>query len=174
MAAENSVKPEPADLTRPTNAGPAGVTAPVILFDSTCNLCSASVRWVIRQDRHGVFRFASLQSRVGQEATRFAGVDPAGLPDSLVLIDDAGLHTRSEAALRIAGRLGFPWSLARVARILPPGWRDGAYAVVARNRYRWLGRRESCLRPMPERPARFLDADEPGPPGCSTDSTSSG
>jgi predicted DCC family thiol-disulfide oxidoreductase YuxK len=143
-------------LVMPTNK------APLILFDGVCNLCNASVAWVIEHDRRGVFQFASLQSAAGRAAIAAAN-GPATLPDSMVLIDDEGVHTQSEAVIRIANRLGLPWKLARLGYLLPKPIRDWAYNTIARNRYRWFGRRESCLVPTPELRARFLDADEPPP-----------
>src|SRR5437879_12201494 len=79
----------------------------------------------------------------------------------MVLIDDDGVHTRSDAFIRIASRLGFPWRLARLGRLLPRPVRDWAYDGVARNRYRWFGRRESWPVPTPELGARLLDACAP-------------
>lgn len=137
------------------------MTGPVILFDGLCNLCNASVRWVLARDRRAVFRFASLQSQAGREALAAAAASPVAL-DSVVLLDEAGVHTQSEAVLRIARRLGFPWSLAIVGRALPRPWRDAFYAWVARHRYGWFGRLEACPRPTPALRARFLDADDPG------------
>ncbi len=137
-----------------------GHEPPLILFDGVCHLCNASVAWIVEHDRHGIFRFASLQSAAGRAALAAAN-SPATLPDSMVLIDADGVHTRSDAAICIASRLGFPWRLARLGRLLPRRVRDWAYDCVARNRYRWFGRRESCPVPTPELRARFLDADEP-------------
>jgi predicted DCC family thiol-disulfide oxidoreductase YuxK len=82
------------------------------------------------------------------------------LADSVVLVDGRGVHVRSEAALGIARRLGLPWSLAGVLRVLPRGVRDWAYDAFARRRYRWFGRAEACIMPTPEIAARFLDAGE--------------
>ena len=135
---------------------------PVVLFDGVCNLCNASVRFILARDRRQVFRFAALQSRAARRALETAGAGPAGL-DSVVLVDDRGVHTQSEAVLRIAARLGLPWSLLAAGRVLPRGVRDAIYASVARHRYRWFGRRDACPRPTPALRARFLDADEPPP-----------
>jgi predicted DCC family thiol-disulfide oxidoreductase YuxK len=135
---------------------PAG---PLILFDGVCNLCNAAVQWVIERDRRGVFRFGALQSEAGRAALRGAGT-AQDLPDSIALIDGAGTHTRSDAALRIARNLGFPWSLAALARAVPRPLRDAVYSWVARHRYRWFGRRDSCMVPTPELAARFVDAGE--------------
>src|SRR5437773_3803912 len=133
---------------------------PLILFDGVCHLCNASVAWVVEHARRGVFRVAALQSAAGLAALAAANA-PAVLPDGMVLIDADGVHTRSDAVIRLASRLGFPWRLARLGRLLPRPIRDWAYDRLARNRYRWFGRRESCLLPTAELRARFLDADEP-------------
>ena len=139
---------------------------PLLLFDGVCNLCNAVVQWVLARDLKEQFRFASLQSEVARRALTRAGsgttIDP--LPDSIVLIDEDGIHTRSSAALRVARRLGFPYSLAAAAVLLPRPVRDAIYSLIARNRYRWFGRRDTCMTPSTELAARFLDADDPRPP----------
>jgi predicted DCC family thiol-disulfide oxidoreductase YuxK len=142
--------------SRPARA----VGSPIILFDGVCNLCNAAVQWVVARDRRKVFSFASLQSRATANVLRDAGVH-GSLPDSVVLVDAAGVHTKSDAAIRIARRLGFPWVLASAFVLVPRPLRDGLYALVARNRYHWFGRRESCMVPTPDLRARWLDADEP-------------
>jgi predicted DCC family thiol-disulfide oxidoreductase YuxK len=139
------------------------VPRPVILFDGVCNLCNASVRWVIERDTRAAFDFASLQSAAARrllEAAGFGGGTDA-LPDAIVLIDRDGVHTGSTAAARIARRLSFPyWLLGLLGTAVPAFIRDPLYRFVARNRYRWFGRRDSCARPAPGHAARFLDADE--------------
>lgn len=132
-------------------------SSPVVLFDGVCNLCDASVRWIIDHDRKGVFRFAPLDSEAGRTALRGSGATArCGVPDSVVLIDAAGVHTRSEAVIRIARRLGLPWSMAMLAYIMPRVVRDALYAWVARNRYRWFGRQNTCMVPSEEVRSRFL------------------
>ena len=137
-------------------------TTPVLLFDGVCNLCNSAVQWVIARDRRARFRFASLQS---QAAVRLLSerVEADELPDSVVLVDERGIHTRSEAALGIAKALGFPYALLGLTRIVPRALRDATYDLVARNRYRWYGRQDTCTLPTPELATRFLDADEPRP-----------
>ncbi len=139
---------------------------PVILFDGVCNLCNSTVRWVIERDKEGRFDFASLQSDV---ARRELGkvMDPKeidALPDSIVLLDSDGVHVRSAAALRILRGLGSWFLLLRLGVVLPGPIRDAIYDMVARNRYRWFGRRDTCMIPTPDIAARFLDADEPRAP----------
>ncbi len=131
--------------------------APIILFDGVCNLCNAAINWIIDHDPKQIFRFASLQS----EAARQVHPDIDSLPDSIILIDEAGIHTRSTAALRIARRLGFPWSLAVLAIPLPAFFRDSIYKYIARNRYSWFGRTDTCRIPTPELASRFLDIEKP-------------
>jgi predicted DCC family thiol-disulfide oxidoreductase YuxK len=130
----------------------------VILFDGLCNLCAGSVRFVLERDSAGAFDFASLQSEAARRL--IAGRSPADLPDSIVLVDTDGVHLRSDAALRIAARLRRPWPVLALFRILPRALRDAVYDFVARRRYGWFGKRETCLVPTPELRNRFLDAGE--------------
>ncbi len=136
-------------------------TAPhtVILFDGVCNLCSASVQWIIERDTTATFRFASLQSEAGTAllATHGVTLNANADPDSVILVDHEGVHEHSDAALRIAHGLGRPWSLAWSLRFVPRFVRDGLYRWVARNRYRWFGRKDACWLPTPDLRARFLD-----------------
>ena len=135
---------------------------PVILFDGVCNLCTAVVRFVIERDPAARFSFASLQSDTARRLLEQAG-RIAALPDSLVLIDEEGVHVRSDAALRVAAGLRSPWSLAAHLTIVPKALRNRVYDFVARHRYRWFGTRDACLVPTPELRARFLDSVNPRP-----------
>lgn len=136
-----------------TAAGPR----PIVLFDGVCNLCSASVQFIIDRDPKGIFRFASLQSERAAELLRAEGrTPPVGDPESVVLIENGVVYEHSGAALRIARRLGLPWSLFFVFWIVPWFVRDAVYRLIARNRYRWFGRSEQCRIPTPELRARFL------------------
>ena len=129
----------------------------IVLFDGVCNLCNAAVNFIIDRDRRARFRFAALQSEAALAALgRVGRKAPAGDPDSLVLIEAGRLYERSDAVLRIARRLGFPWRLAWGLVVLPRSWRDAVYRHVARNRYRWFGRREVCRVPTPDLAERFL------------------
>jgi predicted DCC family thiol-disulfide oxidoreductase YuxK len=133
--------------------------SPVLLYDGSCGLCQGSVQWLLRRDRRGVLRFAALQSKAAAGLLAAAGaIGP--LPDSVVLLDGRGVHVKSAAALAVAGRLGLPWSLARVFWLVPRPLRDWVYDWVARNRYRWFGRKTECLLPTPALRARFLDLGE--------------
>ncbi|KMO38022.1 thiol-disulfide oxidoreductase DCC family protein [Methylobacterium aquaticum] len=123
--------------TAPASAGP------IILFDAECVLCSASARFVLERDRTARFRLAAMQSAIGQSLCRRHGMDPED-PTSLLVVDSDRMRRDSDAVLAIAEGLGFPWNLARVFRIVPAGLRDPVYRLVARNRYRLFGRRDTC------------------------------
>ncbi len=135
--------------------GDGSSSRPVILFDGVCNLCNGSVRFIIRRDPQARFRFASLQSPAGSRLLRRHGL-PADAMDTLVLIDGDAVHTKSDATFEILRRLRAPWPILSVGRHIPRAIRNWAYDVVARNRYRWFGRRETCSVPTPETSARFL------------------
>ena len=131
-------------MTAPTATAPAGRA--VIVFDAQCVLCSANARLILRRDRDKAFRLASMQSEAGAALLTANGLDPAN-PDTLIVVDGARMLRNSDAVLYIYGRLGWPWRAAGLARIVPRALRDLAYRWVARNRYRWFGKREQCWVP---------------------------
>ena len=120
----------------------------LIVFDGACVLCSGSAQFVLRHDRHGRFRVAAAQSPLGAALYRHYGLN-ADTYETNLLIRDGRPWLKSEAVLRIAEALGFPWSLAAAARVLPLRLRDRLYDMLARNRFRLLGRREVCLLGQP-------------------------
>lgn len=127
----------------------------VILFDGVCNVCNRYVNFIIRRDKKGYFLFAPLQSPQGEELQRRFGFDPTAL-DTFILIEKRRVYTRSTAALRIAGRLGWPYRLLYPLLLFPRPARDLFYDWFARRRYRWFGRLESCTAPTEEMRSRFL------------------
>lgn len=130
---------------------------PVVLFDGVCNLCNASVQFIIDRDPEAHFRFASLQSEAGRRALGELGLSvPEGDPESVLLIEGGRLYERSDAALRIARHLKGPVRFTAALLGLPHALRDPLYKWVARNRYRWFGKSESCRLPTPGLRARFL------------------
>ena len=131
----------------------------IILFDGVCNLCNATVHFVIRRDPRERFRFAQLQGDAARRICAEHGlpVPASAEPDSIVVIVDGRALERSDAALAIAGGLRFPWPLLGALSIVPRPARDAVYRLVARNRYRWFGRRSACLVPTEEIRSRFLD-----------------
>jgi predicted DCC family thiol-disulfide oxidoreductase YuxK len=132
------------------------VPTPLILFDGVCRLCTGTVLFVIRRDRGKRFRFASMQSQLGQELLRRFGLSPDDLK-TFVLVEEDGHFTKSTAALRVAAGLGGLWPVVSLLTVIPKPIRDGVYDWLARNRYRWFGRLEQCLVPVPDVQDRFID-----------------
>jgi predicted DCC family thiol-disulfide oxidoreductase YuxK len=132
---------------------------PIVLFDGVCILCNRSVRHIIRHDPDARFRMASLQSDAGRALQQQYALDPDAL-DTVVLIDKGRVYTRSDAALRIMRRLEGTSKYWWHARHIPRPVRDFAYDLIARNRYRWFGKRDECMVPRPGDRQRFLDAEE--------------
>ncbi|MFW2383614.1 MAG: thiol-disulfide oxidoreductase DCC family protein [Acidimicrobiales bacterium] len=128
---------------------------PVIIFDGVCNLCNATVDFIIRRDRDAVFQFAPNQSEAGEEIVRQANLDVFEA-DTLVLWENGSTYVRSTAVLRIARRLGMPWRLAYGFIVIPRPIRDFFYRMLAKNRYRICGKRDNCRVPTPEERTRFL------------------
>jgi predicted DCC family thiol-disulfide oxidoreductase YuxK len=128
---------------------------PVIIFDGACVLCSGFAAFVLRHDRAGRFRLLAAQTPLGEALYRHFGLR-YGEFDTYVLVEDGRARVKSDAALRIFGRLGFPWSLLAAARIVPRSWRDAIYDLVARNRVRWFGVRDTCYAPSAADAARFV------------------
>ena len=127
----------------------------LILFDGVCNLCSALVQFVIRHDPAAKFRFAAIQSEIGGEIFQSHGLDPADL-QTFVFIKDGKMFLRSDAAIEVVSRFGGAWRIFRILRFVPRLVRDVIYSTIARNRYRWFGRKEVCMIPTAEIKGRFL------------------
>ncbi|REJ85523.1 MAG: DUF393 domain-containing protein [Acidobacteria bacterium] len=145
----------------PHRASAAHAGRPVLLFDGVCNLCNASVDFVLRHERDDRLLFASLQSRVAARLLAEHGTSSEELPDSMVLLEDGRVWTRSDAIFGVVRHLRPAFSWLRILRWLPRPLRDLFYRFVAHHRYRVFGRRDSCRLPTPEERARFLDAAEP-------------
>ncbi|MFT5248411.1 MAG: putative DCC family thiol-disulfide oxidoreductase YuxK [bacterium] len=128
----------------------------VILFDGVCNLCNASVNFVIRNDKKGVFKFAPLQSDFGETTLKTHRINSKDT-DSIILIDDDKCYTKSSAALYIAKGLSGAYPLLFGFIIVPKFMRNLVYDFVAKNRYKWYGKKESCMVPTPELKEKFID-----------------
>jgi predicted DCC family thiol-disulfide oxidoreductase YuxK len=126
----------------------------IILFDGVCNLCNHIVQFVIKRDKHAYFKFASLQSETGQTLLEKFKVDPE--TDSIVLIEQDECYMKSSAALRVSKKLAGVWKAFFIFIIVPPVIRDKVYDLIARNRYKWFGKRDSCMLPSPEMKKRFI------------------
>lgn len=127
----------------------------IILFDGVCNLCNGTVQFIIRRDRKGYFKFAPLQSETGRELRRRFALAGDAI-ETMILVDGARAYVESEAALRVAAKLGGAWPVLGALRVIPRSWRDRAYRFLAAHRYQWFGKRDSCLVPTPDLRARFL------------------
>ena len=127
----------------------------VVLFDGVCNLCNGCVRFILNRDTGGVFRFAALQSEISKNILKKSGLTTDGL-DTFILVEGEKCYVRSEAALRVARRLGGAWGLLYVFIIIPRSLRDYVYGIVVRHRYEWFGKRPECMVPGPGDQERFL------------------
>lgn len=136
---------------------PSPIEHSIVLFDGICNLCSASVQFIIKHDKHSRFRFASLQSAYAMEMLNgfFSGNREIGLY-SIFLIEGNRIYSRSDAVLRIARRLNGAWPLLSALRIIPRFIRDPIYNLISRNRYRMFGKKDQCMIPTGELKARFI------------------
>ncbi len=121
----------------------------IVLFDGLCNLCCSLITFIIRRDRECRFSFVPLQSNFGkslQSKYLFHGEHL----DAIMLVDDGKAYLKSTAALKILQRLGGTWRLLSLLIVLPAGFRDAAYTVIAKNRYRIFGKRDTCSTPSPD------------------------
>ena len=133
---------------------------PVILFDGVCNLCERSVQLVIRNDRSGLFRFASLQSDVAQDLLRKHDYEHDPL-SSVLLLEDGVVYRKSRAALRIARRMDRLWPLFYYAFFwIPSVLADPVYTFIGNRRYRWFGKKEECWVPNERLRRLFLDVPD--------------
>jgi predicted DCC family thiol-disulfide oxidoreductase YuxK len=128
---------------------------PVILFDGVCNFCNSAVNFVLKQDKKSVFRFAPLQSEAGKTLLQQYNLSGHDL-ESFVLIDDGKVYKKASASLKVMSRLPWYWQAAQVFWLIPRFLRNGLYDVVAKNRYKWFGKREECMIPTPGMKNRFL------------------
>jgi predicted DCC family thiol-disulfide oxidoreductase YuxK len=143
-------------IPRPRQTVRAGTSTAIVLFDGVCTLCNRWVRFVTARDREVEFRFAALGTEPARRVLQ--GLPAAGpLPDSLVLVEQGRIYTRSTAALRIARRLGFPWNAVYGLILVPRPIRDAIYDVVARHRYRWFGKETVCRLPTADERRRLLE-----------------
>jgi len=131
-------------------------TKHLILFDGVCNLCNASVKYIIKHDKRDVFRFAALQSDTGQKIVKEFNIDTRKIDSILLYSEKAGICYKSTAALKIAKQLGFPRNILIVFIVVPAFIRNWVYDHIAKNRYKWYGKREECMVPNPELQKKFL------------------
>ena len=128
----------------------------IILFDGVCNLCDASVQFIIKHDAKDIFRFVAIQSELGQEFIKYLGIDTSKT-DSIILYEPGiAYYYKAEAALRITRELKSWHSILYGFMFIPDGIKNSVYDYIAKNRYKWYGKKEACMIPTPELKAKFL------------------
>ena len=130
----------------------------ILLFDVVCNFCNGSVNFIIERDKIGYFKFAPLQSEIGQKLLDEYKIDKENT-DSVILIEDEKVYTHSTAALRVARRLDGFWKYFYAFIIMPRPIRDFFYKLFAKNRYRLFGKQDACMLPTAAIRARFLETN---------------
>ena len=129
---------------------------PIILFDGVCNFCNSAVNFVIKRDKNSILKFTTLQSGIAHQMLANQKI-PANDLSSFVFIENEKIYTRSTAALRVCKYLTGLWPLMYGFIIVPKFIRDGIYNWIAKNRYRWFGKKEECMIPTPQIKAKFLN-----------------
>jgi predicted DCC family thiol-disulfide oxidoreductase YuxK len=130
---------------------------PILFFDGVCNLCNNAVQFIIRHDKEGKIRFASLQSEAGKSAKAAVLAKKASVPDSLIFLENDIFYTESDAALHVAKYLDGGWQTLRYLNIFPRFLRDAVYRLIARYRYKLFGVRDTCMIPTQALRQRFLE-----------------
>ena len=128
----------------------------IILFDGVCNLCQASVQFVIQHDKKDIFRFVALQSELGQKIIHHIGIQNQNIDSVILYKPGVAYYYKSSAALQIAKNLGGFFHFGTFFKIIPTGLRNVLYDYIAKNRYQWYGKKESCMIPTAELKAKFL------------------
>lgn len=129
----------------------------IILFDGVCNLCNSSVIKVIKHDKRNVFLFTALQSETGQKILSELNIDSKKMDSIILYSPNESFYKKSSAALRIMNEFGGLWKLTQIFRIFPAAFNNLFYDLIARNRYKWFGKKDSCMIPTPDLKAKFLD-----------------
>lgn len=129
----------------------------IILFDGVCNLCDSAVQLIIKHDTKDIFRFVALQSDLGQKIIKHLGIDTQKTDSIILYQPDFAYYYKSEAALEIAKHIGGIFYFVSLFSILPTAFNNFIYDYIAKNRYKWFGKKENCMIPSKEQQAKFLD-----------------
>jgi predicted DCC family thiol-disulfide oxidoreductase YuxK len=129
---------------------------PIVFFDDVCVLCSASVQWILKNEKNKTLNFAALQTDFTHSFLAAKNIDKSQLPDSILFWDGHKLYSKSSAVLRLASYLKFPHSLLSLFKIIPPFISNIFYDWIAKNRYHWFGKKDACFVPLQEDRSRFL------------------
>ena len=128
----------------------------IILFDGVCNLCNNSINYVIDHDKNDQYRFVSLQSDLGIEIQNYLGIKSADLDSIILYIPNEAYYIKSTAALKVMKSFKGLWKLSVIFQVIPEGLRNVIYDCIAKNRYKWFGKQETCRIPTKELKAKFL------------------
>jgi predicted DCC family thiol-disulfide oxidoreductase YuxK len=128
---------------------------PIILFDGVCNFCNGAINFIIKRDKKSLLRFAALQSDVGQKLLEQYHLKKDDF-DSFVLLEEGKVYDKSTASLKVCSLLPWYWRWIQVLWIIPRSVRNVFYNIIAKNRYKWFGKKEQCMIPTPEQRRRFL------------------
>lgn len=129
---------------------------PIILFDGVCNLCNASVQFIIKRDSKKIFLFSSLQSDASQDILLQYNLEKLDF-DTIILLDNGIIYDKSTAILKIIRKLSGFYKLGYIFIIVPKFIRDYVYKIISKNRYKWFGKRDACMIPTEELKLRFLE-----------------
>ncbi|MBY6037266.1 thiol-disulfide oxidoreductase DCC family protein [Fictibacillus nanhaiensis] len=129
---------------------------PVLLFDGVCNLCDNSVQFILKHEKNDELRFSAIQSEAGQKLLSDYNID-SEKTDSVIFIHNGQVYAESDAVLHVSSFLKFPFNLGKILLVFPKSWRNFFYKQVAENRYKWFGKKESCMMPTPDVRKRFLE-----------------
>ncbi len=129
----------------------------IILFDGVCNLCNGAIQFIIKHDKSDQFRYAQLQSATGMKYLQQRNIDTAKI-DSIILIEPGvAYYTKATAALKIGQDFGGAWKILQVFEWIPESISNAIYDLIAKNRYKWFGKKDECMIPTPELKAKFLE-----------------
>ncbi|WP_418509881.1 thiol-disulfide oxidoreductase DCC family protein [Corallibacter sp.] len=129
----------------------------LVLFDGVCNLCNTSIQYIIKRDSKNLFMFTALQSDFGKHIISHFNIDTTKIDSIILYHPEKGISYKSTAALKIAAKLGFPLNLMAVFLLVPAFIRNWVYDFIAKNRYKWYGKKEACMIPSPELKNKFID-----------------
>jgi predicted DCC family thiol-disulfide oxidoreductase YuxK len=129
----------------------------IVLFDGVCNFCNASVRFIMERDKKDLYRFASLQSDLGKKMTSERGIDSSKVDSIIVIEPRHAYYIKSTAALEICKDLNGLYPALSLFLFIPKSFRDLVYDYIAKNRYQWFGKTETCPMPSKKEQSRFLD-----------------
>lgn len=128
----------------------------IILFDGICNLCESSIQFIIKRDKKDTFRYVAIQSEIGQKIIKHIGIDTSKTDSIILYLPGRAYYYKAEAALLIAKDLSGFYSILGYLSFIPNNLKNLIYDYIAKNRYKWYGKKESCMIPTPELKAKFL------------------